>query len=238
MPNAAKSNPPMTETIDSANAAASTLFLGHNGDWWDFWLIISGTCVAVAATAVGVTTTGSLVAHKREAMVAGQELTKYKLDTSKDIADANSRTSQAQLELQHLKSWRMVDGHKFKAALTDIDPPKNVEILYVPECSDCFMLGSMAVAILNDMNWPVTIDELKKQQNPSQGWMIGVPATLQHRANPTGMTILTKEQLDPIKKTIVGGLMQAFGEALAGGMISNDQTIAEGVVRVVIAPKI
>jgi hypothetical protein len=62
----------MTETIDSANAAASTLFLGQNGEWWDFWLIGSLIFVALAAIAAGVTTTGSIVSHKREA--AGAEV--------------------------------------------------------------------------------------------------------------------------------------------------------------------
>lgn len=51
MPKAIKSSPPMTTTIDNANAAASTLFLGHNGDWCDFWLIVSLVAVAIAAIA-------------------------------------------------------------------------------------------------------------------------------------------------------------------------------------------
>jgi hypothetical protein len=46
--------PPITETIDSANAAVSTLFLGHNGEWWDFWLIMSVVFAAAAAIAVGM----------------------------------------------------------------------------------------------------------------------------------------------------------------------------------------
>ena len=43
----------MTETIDSAGTAASTVFLGHNGEWWDFWLIGSVAFAALAATAIG-----------------------------------------------------------------------------------------------------------------------------------------------------------------------------------------
>jgi hypothetical protein len=69
----------MTETIDGANAAASTLFLGHNGEWWDFWLIISVVFAALAAIAIGITTTGSLVSLKREASAAEATLEKYKL---------------------------------------------------------------------------------------------------------------------------------------------------------------
>jgi hypothetical protein len=46
----------MPETINSANAAASTLFLGHNGEWWDFWLIASVVFAALAAIAIGIAT--------------------------------------------------------------------------------------------------------------------------------------------------------------------------------------
>ena len=45
----------MTETIDSANAAASSPFLGQNGEWWDFWLIVSVIVAASAAIAIGIT---------------------------------------------------------------------------------------------------------------------------------------------------------------------------------------
>ena len=54
----------MTETIDSTKAAASTLFLGHNGEWWDFSLIVAGIFVALAATTAVIATAGSIVAHK------------------------------------------------------------------------------------------------------------------------------------------------------------------------------
>jgi hypothetical protein len=80
----------------------------------------------------------------------------------------------------------MVDGEKFKSWLAGIAPPKAVEILYVPEYSDCFMLAGMATTLLNEIHWSVTFAELTKQQKPSQDWMVGAPATLQYRANPTG----------------------------------------------------
>jgi hypothetical protein len=240
MPNAATSNPQMTETIDSANAAATTLFLGHNGDWWDFWLIIAGICVAVAAIAVGVTTAGSLVAHKREALAAEQEFTKYKLDTAKDIADANVRTSQAQLELQRLKSWRMVDADTFKSALAGISAPTVVDILYVPECSDCFMLGSMLQALFNDMRWPCSFSEIKKLDPPPYDWMKGMPAVLQHRANPTGISIVTNKVGEFGDKSVSASLVRAIGKSVQGINMqwSRDEMMPDGVVRIVIAPKL
>jgi len=109
MPNITTVNPPMTETISSASDAASTLFLGHNGEWWDFWLIISVIVAALAATAIGVTTTGSIVSHKREAVAAEEGLQKYKLDTTKEVSEANARTKEAELSL--LRLGRGLVGH-------------------------------------------------------------------------------------------------------------------------------
>lgn len=83
----------MTETMSNANAAASTPFLGHDGEWWDFWLIISVAIAASAAIAIGITTTGSIVSHKRETAAAGQELERYKTDASKKTAELNNETA-------------------------------------------------------------------------------------------------------------------------------------------------
>jgi hypothetical protein len=93
MPNTITSNPPMTETIDSTNAAASTLFLGQNGEFWDFWLIASLVFAAFAAIAIGVTTTGSIVSHKREAADAERVLEHFKLEAQERIAQLNNETA-------------------------------------------------------------------------------------------------------------------------------------------------
>jgi hypothetical protein len=98
----------MNETITSANAAASTLFLGHNGEWWDFWLIASLVFAAFAAMAIGITTTGSIVSHKREASAAEEVLDRFKLQTESKIADANARVAEAQLELEKFKKPRSI----------------------------------------------------------------------------------------------------------------------------------
>lgn len=85
----------MQETIASANAAASTLFLGHDGEWWDFWLISSLVFAAVAAIAIGLTTTGSIVSHKREALASEMSLEAYKLTVDGKVADAKKEGIEA-----------------------------------------------------------------------------------------------------------------------------------------------
>jgi hypothetical protein len=105
----------MTETINSANAAASTLFLGHNGEWWDFWLIVSVVFAALAAIAIGITTTGSIVSHKREASAAEETLERFKIETGSKISDstaraaeANARALEAQVSLEKFKAPRAI----------------------------------------------------------------------------------------------------------------------------------
>ncbi|MGJ4954947.1 hypothetical protein ACQR1H_04850 [Bradyrhizobium sp. HKCCYLRH2015] len=99
----------MTETIDSASAATSTVFLGHNGEWWDFWLIISVIFAALAAAAVGIATTGSIVSHKREAESAEKALEVFKLNTEKRVSDSNARAAEAisTAELERLERVKL-----------------------------------------------------------------------------------------------------------------------------------
>ena len=85
----------MTETIANANAATSTLFLGHNGEWWDSWLIISVIAAALVATAIGVTTAGSIISHKREGLAAEAALDQYKLTVDAKVADAKTEGMEA-----------------------------------------------------------------------------------------------------------------------------------------------
>lgn len=81
----------MTETLESAKTAASTLFLGHNGEWWDFALILSVVVAAAAATAIGITTAGSIISHKREASAAEMVFDKYKLDAELKLEQLRAR---------------------------------------------------------------------------------------------------------------------------------------------------
>jgi len=79
-----------TETASSANAATSNLFLGQTGEAWDFWLIIAVIFAALSAGAIGVTTTGSIIAHKREARAAKFERDKVQAETDRKVAEATS----------------------------------------------------------------------------------------------------------------------------------------------------
>jgi len=85
---------PSTEaarTMDTTTAAtATTLLLGHNGGWWDLWMIISVGAVAVAGLSVLIFTAGSVMVHKRETAAAEHALEKYKLEVEGKVADAKA----------------------------------------------------------------------------------------------------------------------------------------------------
>jgi hypothetical protein len=85
----------MADTIPSAAAANSTLFLGHDGEFWDFWLIVSVVIAAMAATAIGVATAGSVISHKREAAAANRSLEEYKLHAAEQLAQAQAESENA-----------------------------------------------------------------------------------------------------------------------------------------------
>jgi hypothetical protein len=124
MPNAAIRHPPMTETIENAKAAASNLFLGQNGEFWDFWLVASVVLAAIAAIAIGITTTGSIVSHKREASASEEALERYKLSAgavADKLRNDTARLTADNLALQTVLLPRTVGSVGFNG------PPKAAE---------------------------------------------------------------------------------------------------------------
>jgi hypothetical protein len=91
-------------------AASTTLLLGHSGDWWDFWMIVSVVLVALSAAVAAMFTTGSVMVHKREAISASNALEQYKQETAGKVADATTAGIAA--------------GEKAGHAQTDIDAAK------------------------------------------------------------------------------------------------------------------
>ena len=121
----------MTDAIDSANSAASTLFLGHNGQWWDFWLIVSVVIAALAAMAICVTSAGSILAHKREADSSKKATELFKLGTERRISDSNARAAEAaakaeserleRVKLEARLSPRRLSGNQRDAVISALE---------------------------------------------------------------------------------------------------------------------
>jgi hypothetical protein len=234
----------MTETIDGANAAASTLFLGHNGEWWDFWLIISVVFAALAAIAIGITTTGSLVSLKREASAAEATLEKYKLETEDKISDSTARAAEAKLQLENLRKRvgpRIIDRSVFGNMLKD-GPIASVEIEYGAEDQDSWILAIQIRALLQQSGWTVTALVSQPVTKVIQKAPI-VPANIQVLARN-----ISQEETESVMNQTAGevpdaktpyvfltaAIMRGLDRGCVGGV---DPTLPEKHLRLVIFPR-
>ncbi|WP_315801165.1 hypothetical protein [Bradyrhizobium sp. SZCCHNS3002] len=250
----------MTDPINSTNAATSTLFLGHNGEWWDFWLIISVIAAAVAAAAIGVSTAGSIISHKREAASAEEALERYKLGTREQIAEANARQKEAELKLAQLRKLagpREINFDKFKQALEG-RPKVPVVIWYMPEASDGYWFASRLFSALQmagwEASWPQTIPALTKENvnaiMPDVSGQLfsllhGQPPALNAGGQPSGISVvgdgndLNLEPNAPMTpfKALFQALATSTDLAIFGNGSSQFMPVAKGTLRVVVAAK-
>jgi hypothetical protein len=247
MPNAATSNPPMTETIDSASAAASTLFLGHSGEFWDFWLIASVVVAALAAIAIGVTTTGSIVSHKREAATAEDALDRFKLETEKKISESNARTKEAELKLAEVREKlgrpRRLDDQKFTARIANV-PRLPVRVSAASDEPDSHWLSFSISGALRSAGWeeswsPETDENLKRCAGPFGGVAILTRSLPKEIDSADSFVNLLQDR----HSTSVPGV--AFADAL-NAALGNDENsarfvtcpfIEEGRLHIVVMPR-
>jgi hypothetical protein len=257
MPNTTKPAPPMQDTINNANAAASTLFLGHNGDWWDFWLIVTLVLTAIVAIGVGVTTAGSLITHKREALAANVALTTFKSKTAGEIAEANARQKEAELKLEQLRNFsgqRRVDREILKNELQG-KPKAPVAIWYLPDSSDGYWFATGLFADLQTCGWqadfPIPIPDIDDQT--VEKIMPGGPRLLSMlRANPravnaggqpSGMTVVgdgisgDTDAPDTPFKALLNALAKSTFFGVYGSGASQFMPVPKGTLRIVISAK-
>lgn len=190
----------------------------------------AGDALLRAATA----NEGAAKAHKRIA-----ELSTQGDQLRKDTAEANARAAEAALSLQRLKMPRMLDPEPLKAGLAGVKPPSIIDILYVEECSDCFMLASMLHAVLNDMHWPASAAPIRRLQS-GPDWLLGLPAVLQHRANPMGVSLVSRTVGEIGDGSTESAVVRAVMKAVAGtnGQWSGDETMPDDAIKIVVAPKV
>jgi hypothetical protein len=81
-------------TVTGVTAITASGFLGQSGAWWEFWLVMALVAAVLAATAVGVTAAGSIIAHKREASAAGAALVEFRLESDADFRHLDAETAE------------------------------------------------------------------------------------------------------------------------------------------------
>ncbi|QGY05537.1 hypothetical protein MMSR116_29320 [Methylobacterium mesophilicum SR1.6/6] len=174
----AKAQAENPEIIANPENRASTLLLGYGGEDWDRWLILAVMFAAVAAIAVGFTTAGSIITHKREAEAAQKDLERYKIIVEGKVADAHkegieagrsatdalaraseadAKAAEAQLKLEELRSKlgpRQIDQLSFANFLIT-GPKQLVYISYLRDDPECGFLAEQIYGGLKAADWPV-----------------------------------------------------------------------------------
>jgi hypothetical protein len=156
------------------------------------------------------------------------------------IADANARAKEAELQLQKLKSPRSLDIESFLETLKPA-PPAKVEVLYVPECSDCSWVAQFIGGFLNTAKWEATWAPIDEQAALTGPWR-NQPSAISVRGYPWGITVVAKdlspEKLESPEGASLKALFQALLKSFAPGVtMAPDPALAADSIRVVVAPR-
>ena len=189
---------------------------------------------------------GSIVSHKRETAAAEEALDRYKLDTGKQIAEANARQKEAELKLAKLRklaSPRSIDVETFVKTLEG-KPKAHVQIWYLPDVSDVWMLSFQLKIALLHAGWqvdePIEIPE-PDSKNPL---VKGMPRAMVAGGQPSGVTIVRDGTTDMIRDGTPAKALWDGLEGMRGGFfIMNGSSgspfmpVPQGMLRIIIAAK-
>jgi hypothetical protein len=219
------------------------------------FLIIAGFFALVA----GVATWAVVRLQRLEIVKSEQEFEKYKLDTRKEISDANARQKEAELKLAQLRKLagpREINFDRLKEELEG-KPKAPVAIWYVPEVSDGYWFASRLFSGLHmagwEASWPQTIPELTKEDidrvmpDPSgrlYAILHGQPPAMNAGGQPSGITVVGDSDIGAFEpnapmtahKALFQALAKSTDFGMAGGF-SQFMPVPKGTLRVVVAAK-
>jgi hypothetical protein len=108
----------------------SALVLGRSSDWWNGAMLISLGVAAFVALLVAAATTGAVIASKREAVAASNELDRYKSQAAIQISEANARALEAQVALEKYKAPRSMLPDERKRFVKLISPSRGKSLTW------------------------------------------------------------------------------------------------------------
>lgn len=193
--------------------------------------------VMLGSLVVGVVATYAVIYLQRlENEAAKLALDEYKLSVARDIAEANARTAEAELELANLKEKvaprRILATNFLKSLEGETKPSMPVEILYSRDDPDSEQLAGQLLFLLLEAKWPVE----DRRPLPPAAIESYLPATLLAGGNTSGVTIV--ENPGNQDRTIGGSLKVALFRSLGSITWSSKPELPVGKVRIVIAPRL
>jgi hypothetical protein len=245
----------MNETASISKRVSRMFGLGL-----DFWNNIMVGCLAAGACAALIVVFSQWVIirlQKSEAQEAAAAFERFRLQTSKEIADANAKQKEAELKLEELRvkmGPRHIDGPAFIAALAG-KPKAPVEIMFPKEDGEAFLLSLAIRDVLRGAQWqasepvpvpPTDIPRLKNQPShmaagaQAMGVGLVVRANTQEDFKVFGETFKLGDDPEPNipLRALQIAFLKSFG-GVAGYAAGSDVFDAPppGTIRIVVGPK-
>jgi hypothetical protein len=216
------------------------------------FLIIAGFFALVAGAA-----TWAVVRLQRiELASSEQELERYKLDTARNISEADARTAEASLKLEQLRRSsgpRDINFEEFAKQIAG-KPKAHVVIWYLPDSSDGYWFANRLFAALGMAKWevegPVPIPDITDVQIeaaiPSPGRLVSIlratPKAVNAGGQPSGVSVIS----DGVDTDVNGSgpysalfntLAKSTNFSMSGADGSQFMPVPKGQLRVIIAAK-
>jgi hypothetical protein len=166
------------------------------------------------------------------------------------IAEASARQKEAELRVEQLRKElgpRQLQRDAFIKELTG-QPTANVEIMYLQDDPECFVLAQQIGIALKDAGWPSVAPKPIPSLILSDG-----PTSMSVDGQPSGVTVvvsgITQEEADASQNAMLGRdwiktpwtvLMRAVAAGIgkAGGHAGGPNAPPKGTLRVVVAPRL
>ena len=216
---------------------------------WEDVMRGSLAAVGVFGLIVGLATWFVVKLQRAELTESKAEFESFKLESGKQIAEANARAVEAQLALEKYKAPRTIDGPAFVAALAG-KPRAPVEIVFVRDNPECWQLAMQIRDWLKEAKWEHS--EPAAISGPDEPRFATYPSAMQAGGQPSGVVIVqratsqgdfererdnpfdTNAQIDTPGKALSRALMASLG-SIGGSMGFETGTV--GKLRVVVGPK-
>ena len=217
--------------------------LGLSLHGWENAMVVLLIVAGFAAFAAGVATWAVVRLQRIELTRSEKEFAKYKLDTAKEISEANARAAEANARTaeteERIQKRRMSRALFFSiAACKEIlqdKPTGRVEILWEKHVPDGpFLAQHIALCLNDDSGLPLwkldrtgPVDELPEEASETGITVIG----------RVGGSFIFKRPSDALPDVIGSALLAAVDPDLISVTFGHSPSIADDLVRIVIGSK-
>ena len=204
--------------------------------------------VAIGGIGVVVATYAVIKLQRAESAQAKKELAQYQTKAAAEIAAANAvaetakqGAANAELKAEQIRERmapRQFDEDAFLAYLAGKEKWPVVELWYADE-NDSLWVAVRTLSALDKAGWAVSAPKPLRGPNPTMPLASSVPLTVTYGAQPSGVSVIAKTIPELDAAHAAAFLRSAFGAAIKGTQanLGRDETMAEGTLRIVIAPK-